>query len=626
MGGGDIDFRHAAQVHKVTVGRQPYLHWVPKLQCNTMHTLTVRLCAFVYFIAFLGNVLDGPVMWLLLPPSGASTAQNLLRKNQLGCLASFLTCLRPRWWGALLVCWPLWYESAEHGRRWFNFGWDQMINEVGFLCILLSVTLNLYDDVVTRVDQREQEDCVPPEPSCDDETLLSQSSADLLPSDTLHARKGTAAAANTSSSSSSSDSHDGGKATGGSRVRSTADWLKLIWGVEEPVLAPDQLQPCGPLVTWAREAVEISLTLVAFRLFLAAGMLKMRRGSDCWRDHTCLYDHFETQPMPNAVAWYVNALAPHSALRLMQWFSIDVAEVLVPYLFLGCLLSMGPVGLVHKHLLASARNPVSVCILQFPARFVASSLTMVFLCGMCISGNYAFLHVLSLVPLVGCMSTARGEPMIGTVQKDPTVCRAFRCLAPFVVIFLSIFAFLPSLQAYAWLCTGSEYGWPMIGPLMQTSVVQQANGFYLGIPYNRHAYFAGAVHSRNEVVLYGDFGAGWIELDIPCKVGRENRRPCQTAPLHRRFAWEWWFLELGEEPDWLFDFMKHLCAGHPIVWSALEVPWPEGVDPAKMRRVGVRSYNYHFTTIGGNGTWWPEAWWTRQDMDGLTPPFDMPCK
>eukprot|EP00971_Amphidinium_carterae_P162190 3214885-Amphidinium_carterae.1 len=63
---------------------------------------------------------------------------------------------------------------------------------------------------------------------------------------------------------------------GGSRVRSTADWLKLIWGVEdvcstmwaetcscstlhpmleEPVLAPDQLQPCGPLVTWAREAV-----------------------------------------------------------------------------------------------------------------------------------------------------------------------------------------------------------------------------------------------------------------------------------------------------------------------------------------------------------------------------------
>eukprot|EP00971_Amphidinium_carterae_P248875 4940204-Amphidinium_carterae.1 len=32
-------------------------------------------------------------------------------------------------------------------------------------------------------------DCVPPEPSCDDETLLSQSSADLLPSDTLHARK-----------------------------------------------------------------------------------------------------------------------------------------------------------------------------------------------------------------------------------------------------------------------------------------------------------------------------------------------------------------------------------------------------------------------------------------------------
>jgi len=588
--------------------------------------MAVRLCGLVYFFAFFGNVIDGPVMWLLLPPSGASTARHLLRKNQVGCLASLVTCFRPKCWGALLLCWPLWYESAEHGRRWFNFGWDQMMNEVGFYCILLSMTLSMYDDVATCDEQRE-EDRTPAQQTLDeDETLLSQSGADMSPSESLHARKGTTAA------SSSSEGQDGGKANGGpsqdvSRVRSATEWWQLMSGTQEP-LAARQLQPCGQPVTWARDAVEVSLTLVAFRLFLAAGMLKMRRGSDCWRDHTCLYDHFETQPMPNAVAWYVNALAPHWALRLMQWFSIDVAEVWVPYLFLGCLLTMGPVGLLHERLLTSARNPLSVHVLLFPARFLGALLTMVFVCGMFVSGNYAFLHVLSLVPLLACMSTVHGQPLAASVQKGIAgqVYSAYRLLAPFVVLFLCLLAFLPSLQAYAWLTTGSEYGWPMIGSVMQLKFVQQASSLHLGIPYNRHAYFAGAVHSRNEVVLFGDFGGGWIELDIPYKVGRESRRPAHTAPLHRRFAWEWWFLELGEEPDWLFDFMNHLCAGNPVAWNAIEAPWPAGVDPAKMRRVGVRSYNYHFTTIGGNGTWWPEAWWTRQDVDGLTPPFDMPCK
>ena len=58
--------------------------------------------------------------------------------------------------------------------------------------------------------------------------------------------------------------------------------------------------------------------------------------------------------------------------------------------------------------------------------------------------------------------------------------------------------------------------------------------------------------------------AGYVEMDIPYKVGRAlssvlrhdsvsaaetlgsvGRAPLQTSPLHRRFAWQWWFLGLG---------------------------------------------------------------------------------
>ena len=36
-------------------------------------------------------------------------------------------------------------QSAAGG-SWFYFGWDQMMDEIGFLSCLLSVTLTLYDD------------------------------------------------------------------------------------------------------------------------------------------------------------------------------------------------------------------------------------------------------------------------------------------------------------------------------------------------------------------------------------------------------------------------------------------------------------------------------------------------
>lgn len=46
---------------------------------------------------------------------------------------------------------------------------------------------------------------------------------------------------------------------------------------------------------------------VVFRLEFGAGLIKMR-GDACWRNLTCLYYHYETQPMPNPVSWYIHWL------------------------------------------------------------------------------------------------------------------------------------------------------------------------------------------------------------------------------------------------------------------------------------------------------------------------------
>ena len=81
--------------------------------------------------------------------------------------------------------------------------------------------------------------------------------------------------------------------------------------VARPVRAPDPALIPAP-------ARRHALTLVAVRLFLAAGTLKKRHGSACWADRTCLYSHYETQPMPNALAYTFHARAPRPLLRAMQ--------------------------------------------------------------------------------------------------------------------------------------------------------------------------------------------------------------------------------------------------------------------------------------------------------------------
>ena len=52
---------------------------------------------------------------------------------------------------ASLGCARLWQHDMSEmysigGGSWFFFGWDQMMDEIGFLSCLLSVTLTLYDD------------------------------------------------------------------------------------------------------------------------------------------------------------------------------------------------------------------------------------------------------------------------------------------------------------------------------------------------------------------------------------------------------------------------------------------------------------------------------------------------
>src|SRR5438105_3669971 len=70
------------------------------------------------------------------------------------------------------------------------------------------------------------------------------------------------------------------------------------------------------------------LRWMLFRLELGAGLIKIRH-DPCWRDLTCMFYHYETQPLPNALSRYFHRL-PRTAHKLGVVFSHFV-QIVAPF-------------------------------------------------------------------------------------------------------------------------------------------------------------------------------------------------------------------------------------------------------------------------------------------------------
>src|SRR5262249_28286467 len=63
----------------------------------------------------------------------------------------------------------------------------------------------------------------------------------------------------------------------------------------------------GPLRVQPSVIPVLILRWMLFRTEFGAGLIKLRHDR-CWRDLTCLFYHYETQPLPNPLSWYFHHL------------------------------------------------------------------------------------------------------------------------------------------------------------------------------------------------------------------------------------------------------------------------------------------------------------------------------
>jgi hypothetical protein len=342
------------------------------------------------------------------------------------------------------------------------------------------------------------------------------------------------------------------------------------------------LAPLGCLDPFPRRTppstvVVVLLRWLTFRLMLGAGLIKLR-GDSCWRDLTCLVFHYETQPNPNPISWYLH--------QLPAWF--HQVEVLFNHL----------VELVAPFFVFGPKR----------ARHVAGGLTVLFQALLILSGNLSFLNWLTITVALACLDDSLLGRLVPAWSRAWIAERAANAQETkgrgIAVYTLAIVVGLLSLNPVLNLVSPSQR--------MNTSY----DPFDL---VNSYGAFGSIGRERFEIVLQGTDSAEpteqatWVEYDFRCKPGDVVRRPCSISPYHYRLDWQMWFAAMSQAQDepWLIHLAYQLLHAEPDVLD-LFARDPFGGKPPRYLRMEL--YRYRFTTWGELG------WWKRERIGRYLPP------
>ena len=300
-----------------------------------------------------------------------------------------------------------------------------------------------------------------------------------------------------------------------------------------------------------------------FRIMFGAGLIKLR-GDACWRDLTCLNYHYETQPMPNPLSWYLH-WSPEWMNKGGVLFN-HFAELIVPFAY----------------------------FLPQPIAGIAGVITILFQLSIIISGNLSWLNWLTLFL---AFSTIDAKFISGILPLRTPGMHAPPLAIGWVNIALAVTVAAMSVPVVVNMLSARQ--------IMNTSF----NSLHLVGTYGA---FGSITRTRYEVIVEGTQDAvitsatQWREYEFKGKPGDVNYLPPQIAPYHLRLDWLMWFAAMSGYQDypWFVNFVAKLLQGDPAVLSLVRKnPFP-GKPPHYVRAL---LYEYHFTTAQERkqtGAWW----------------------
>ncbi|MET1084504.1 MAG: lipase maturation factor family protein [Burkholderiales bacterium] len=365
-------------------------------------------------------------------------------------------------------------------------------------------------------------------------------------------------------------------------------WYGYGWEIqllETGFLAIFLCQPFDPRPFPRRAPPTVVIWLfrwLIFRIMLGAGLIKMR-GDACWRDLTCLYYHYETQPIPNPLSWYAH-FAPRWFHRCGVVFN-HVTELGMPWLAVGPRL---------------CRHVAGVTMLGL-------QIFLVF------SGNLSFLNYLTIVPVLACFD----DQLLGRVLPERLVRRAAEAAER---------AAPSRLQQGVAVALATLVAFLSIGPIVNlVSPSQVMNTSFGSLDLvNTYGAFGSVGKVRYEIVFEGtsDETIGeatrWKPYEFVCKPGDLKRRPCVISPYQPRLDWQIWFAAMStpKGAPWVVHLVWKLLHNDRGALSLLaNDPFPQ----APPRFIRARYFRYEFAPPGSR----KGAWWKRTYVDDWLYPLSI---
>jgi Lipase maturation factor len=295
-----------------------------------------------------------------------------------------------------------------------------------------------------------------------------------------------------------------------------------------------------------------------FRLMFLSGAVKLTSHDPVWRDGTALAYHYMTQPLPNAIAWYMYQL-PVGFQRFSTAATLFV-ELFIPFLFFA----------PRMWRLCGAG---AALFLQ----------TLIFL-----TGNYTFFNLLTM-SLCVFLFDDRDFARLRLPEHVARTARNAVIAAAAIILAVSI----PELGEMFFETT----------PELATTLVQLAAPFQIA---NTYGLFASMTTTRPEIIVQGsNDGITWLDYQFRYKAGDLRQPPHWVAPYQPRLDWQMWFAALGnyQENPWVQSLLYRLLRGDAAVLSLLDPP--PFIKPPRYIRALL--YMYDFSTPeerGRSGAVW----------------------
>ena len=322
------------------------------------------------------------------------------------------------------------------------------------------------------------------------------------------------------------------------------------------------------------------LRWLAFRIYIGAGLIKVR-GDQCWRDLTCLYYHYETQPIPNPLSRWLHFFPTWFHKAGVVWNHL--VELVAPWF------AFGP---------RSARIISGVVMASFQLFLIAS-------------GNLSFLNWLTILPTIACFDDAFLKKWLPTslIRKAEDASQSARpnpwrtavsLVVVVLVAYLSIVVIQNLLSPHQAMNTSFDR-WNLV---------------------NTYGAFGSIGKERYELIIEGtdepiiSDSTVWKAYEFVAKPGDVNRSLPIIAPYQPRIDWQIWFAAMGppEGAPWVIHVIWKLLHNDPGALSLLaNNPFPKN-PPAFIR---VEYYRYHFV----------EPWdassqvWRRERVGAWLPPL-----